>query len=194
MPSQAKPEPEILQFAGRAEWAAWLEDNHTQPEAVRLKFAKKGCPVTTVTFSEALEEALCYGWIDGQVSRFDEHFFLHRFSPRRARSIWSQINRDKVEWLIGQRRMKPAGLAQVEAAKADGRWDAAYEPQSRATVPDDLKQALEGNPDAKAFFETLKGANRYAILFRIHNAKRPETRAKRIAQYVELCAQGRTLH
>lgn len=190
----SKPEPPILQFANQAEWAAWLEQHHTQTEPVRLKFAKKSSPVKTVTFSEALEEALCYGWIDGQVSRYDEHFYLHRFSPRRPRSRWSQINCANAERLIAAKRMRPAGSEQVRAAKEDGRWEAAYEPQSRATVPEDLQRALDANPKAREFFGTLRGANRYAILFRIGDAKRPETRAKRIAQYVEMCEEGRTLH
>ncbi len=184
----------ILQFPTQEAWALWLDQNHTRNEGVWLKFAKKASPFTTVGFSEALEEALCYGWIDGQVARHDEHFFLHRFTPRRPRSNWSQINRENVERLIAAKRMRPTGLEQVKAAKEDGRWDAAYAPQSKATVPDDLQQALEENPKAKAFFETLRGANRYAILYRVREAKRPETRAKRIAQYVGMLAEHRTLH
>jgi uncharacterized protein YdeI (YjbR/CyaY-like superfamily) len=159
-----------------------------------LKIAKKGTGIPTVTHLEALEEALCFGWIDGQRKSFDHEYFLQRFTPRRKRSRWSQVNCASAERLIATGRMRPAGLEQVEAAKADGRWGAAYEPQSRASVPDDLQRALDANPKAKAFFETLRGQNRYAILYRINEAKRPETRMKRIADYVAMCADGRTLH
>lgn len=189
-----KPDLPILQFDDQRAWAEWLERNHTDEQGVRLKLAKKGSAVTTVTYGDALEVALCYGWIDGQVGRYDESLYLQRFTPRRARSKWSANNRDKVERLIAEGRMKPAGLKAVEAAKADGRWDAAYPAQSEATVPDDLQQALDQNPKAKAFFETLSGQNRYAFLFRLHDAARPETRAKRIAQYVAMLADGRTFH
>jgi uncharacterized protein YdeI (YjbR/CyaY-like superfamily) len=183
----------ILQFDDPAAWAEWL-DHNPGSQGAWLKLAKKGSGVTTVTYGEALEEALCYGWIDGQVSRHDETFYLQRFTPRRARSKWSANNRDKVERLIAEGRMKPAGLKAIEAAKADGRWDAAYPAQSEATVPDDLQQALDRNPEAKAFFETLSSQNRYAILLRVHDAKRPETRAKRIAQFVTMLAEHRTFH
>jgi uncharacterized protein YdeI (YjbR/CyaY-like superfamily) len=175
-------------------WEAWLERHHADPAGVWLKFAKKGAPTSSVTHAQALEHALRFGWIDGQVRPLDEHFFLHRFTPRRKRSVWSRINREHGERLIAEGRMQPAGLAQVEAARADGRWERAYEPQSAATVPPDLQAALEANPEAQAFFETLKGTNRYAILYRINDARRPETRARRIAQYVQMCAEHRTLH
>ena len=184
----------ILQFDTQADWGAWLGAHHESSQGAWLKLAKKASGVTTVTHAEALEEALCYGWIDGQGAPFDERFHLIRFTPRRARSKWSQLNRDKVERLTSEGRMKPAGLAQVDAAKEDGRWEAAYPPASAATVPEDLQQALDENPKAKAFFETLKGANRYAIIYRVHDAKRPETRARRIAQYVAMLAEHRTLH
>lgn len=184
----------IVEFPDQAAWSAWLEVNHAQSDGVRLKFAKKGAPTTTVTFSEALETALCYGWIDGTINRLDEHFYSHRFTPRRSRSKWSQINCRNAEQLIAEGQMQSAGLAQVEAAKQDGRWDAAYEPQSRAAVPEDLRTALDENPKAKVFFETLKGANRYAVIYRINDAKRPETRAKRIASFVAMLADHKTLH
>ncbi len=187
-----KPELPVLEFEGPQAWAAWLERNHAGSDGVRLKFAKKGSGITTVTYAEAVEEALCYGWIDGQVARHDERYYLQRFTPRRRRSRWSQINRQKVERLAAQRRMKPAGLAQVEAAKSDGRWDAAYPSPSRAAVPADLQRALDDNPKAKAFFETLSGSPRYSILYRVEEAKRPETRARRIADYVEMLAERRT--
>jgi uncharacterized protein YdeI (YjbR/CyaY-like superfamily) len=189
-----KPELPILQLPSQAAWSDWLESNHAGSDGVRLKFAKKGAPVATVTFSEALEAALCYGWIDGQINRLDEHYYCHRFTPRRRRSKWSRINCENAERLIAEGKMKPAGLAQVEAAREDGRWDAAYEPASTATVPDDLEHALDQNPKAKAFFATLTGSNRYAILYRLQDAKRPETRAKRITRFVEMLAEGRTLH
>jgi uncharacterized protein YdeI (YjbR/CyaY-like superfamily) len=170
------------------------QKNQQKINGVWLKFAKKGSGVATVTYAEAVEEALCYGWIDGQAAGHDETFYLQRFTPRRRRSKWSLINRNKAERLIAEGRMKPAGLAQVEAAKGDGRWDAAYPSPSAATVPDDLQAALDQNPKAKAFFEALTGQNRYAVLYRIRDAKRPETRAKRIAEYVAMLAQGRTFH
>lgn len=192
-PVSPKDDLPILQFDGPAAWANWLERNHGTAGAW-LKLAKKGSGVTTVTYAEALEEALCHGWIDGQVSRHDESFYLQRFTPRTKRSKWSANNRDKVESLIAEGRMKPSGLRAIDAAKADGRWDAAYPPQSEVTVPDDLQQALDRKPEAKAFFETLTSQNRYAILFRLHNVKRPETRAKRIAQYIEMLAEHRTFH
>jgi uncharacterized protein YdeI (YjbR/CyaY-like superfamily) len=184
----------IVQCDDQAAFAAWLERNHAQSQGVWLKLAKKASQTKTVTYAEAVEEALCYGWIDGQVARHDESFYLQRFTPRRKRSAWSRINRDKATRLIEQKRMKPAGLRQIQAAKDDGRWEAAYEPQSAATVPADLQEALDGNPKAKAFFETLTGQNRYAILYRIQAAKRPETRTRRIAEYVAMLAEGRTLH
>jgi uncharacterized protein YdeI (YjbR/CyaY-like superfamily) len=184
----------VLELDSQAAWSAWLEKNHADSQGVWLKFAKKGSGVATVTYAEAVEEALCYGWIDGQAAGHDETFYLQRFTPRRRRSKWSLINRNKAERLIAEGRMKPAGLAQVEAAKGDGRWDAAYPSPSAATVPDDLQAALDQNPKAKAFFEALTGQNRYAVLYRIRDAKRPETRAKRIAEYVAMLAQGRTFH
>ena len=189
-----KAELPILQFDSPADWAGWLERHHQSGQGAWLKLAKKASGITTVTHTEALEEALCYGWIDGQSARFDETFYLIRFTPRRPRSKWSQINRQKVERLINQRRMKPAGLAQVQAATEDGRWEAAYPPASTAAVPEDLQRALEASPEARAFFETLKGANRYAIIYRIHDAKRAQTRARRIAEYVAMLAEHRTLY
>jgi uncharacterized protein YdeI (YjbR/CyaY-like superfamily) len=160
---------------------------------VWLKVAKKAAPVTTVTHEEALEDALCFGWIDGQRDRFDEQFFLQRFTPRGPRSKWSEINRESAKRLIEDGRMHAAGQAQVTAAQEDGRWDAAYEPQSRATIPPDFEAALDQNPPAKTFFATLRGVSRYAFLYRISDAKRPETRAKRIEKFVELLARGEKL-
>ena len=183
----------IVQLPDQDAWREWLEGNHNSDAGVWLKFAKKGTPTRTVTYGEAIEEALCYGWIDGQARGYDEHFYLQRFTPRRRRSKWSQINREKAERLIADGRMKPSGHAQVDAAKADGRWEAAYPAQSAATVPEDFQRELDANPKAKAFFDTLKGQARYAFLYRLHNVTRADARAKRIAGYVELLSEGRTL-
>jgi uncharacterized protein YdeI (YjbR/CyaY-like superfamily) len=183
----------IIELASQTEWRAWLEEHHGSSKGVWLKIAKKAAPATTVTHVEALEEALCHGWIDGQRDRYDEHFFLQRFTPRGPRSKWSQINRESAKRLIASGKMHAAGHAQVRAARADGRWDAAYEPQSTAAVPEDFRRALDQNQPAREFFETLTGVSRYAFLYRISDAKRPETRAKRIAQFVELLAEGKKL-
>ena len=184
-------EPTVT-FASASEWRAWLEEHHAAPAGVWLKIAKKGRGIETVTHAEALEEALCFGWIDAVRHAHDEDYFLQRFVPRRPKSKWSQVNRDKVLALTGAGRMHPAGLAEVERAKADGRWDAAYAPQSQATVPDDLQAELDARPKAKAAFATLKSQNRYAILYRLRDAKRPETRARRLQQFVEMLERGET--
>jgi uncharacterized protein YdeI (YjbR/CyaY-like superfamily) len=184
----------IIEYGSQAEWSAWLEQNHERSRGVWVKIAKKSSGIPTVTHPEALEEALRFGWIDGQRRPFDETYFLQRFTPRTTRSRWSQVNVASAERLIQAGRMRPAGLRQIEAARTDGRWQAAYEPQSRASVPEDLQQALDANPEAKAFFETLRGQKRYAILYRVNEAKRPETRAKRIQTYVAMCAERRTLY
>lgn len=188
------PDLPTLQFADCHAWEEWLEANHDSSKGVWLKIAKRGAARPTVSHADALDVALCYGWIDGQRDAHDGSFFLQRFTRRRSRSKWSQINRDKAKELIAAGRMKPAGLAEVQRAQQDGRWDAAYEPQSRATVPDDFQRELDRNPEAKAFFETLKGQNRYAFLFRIRDAKRPETRAKRIATFVAMLNERRTFY
>jgi uncharacterized protein YdeI (YjbR/CyaY-like superfamily) len=183
----------IVHAADQQAWRAWLEANHASPTGAWLKFAKKGSPARSVSYAEAVEEALCYGWIDGQARSHDEHFYLQRFTPRRRRSKWSQINRQKATRLLAEGRVRPPGLAQIEAAKADGRWDAAYPGQSAAPAPEDLQQALDQNPKASAFFETLTGSTRYAFLYRLHNVVKPESRAKRIANYIELLNAGKTL-
>jgi uncharacterized protein YdeI (YjbR/CyaY-like superfamily) len=183
----------IIAFSDQQAWEDWLEEHHSDQPGVWVKLAKKGAPSVTVSFSEALESALCYGWIDGQSYRYDEQFYLQRFTPRKSRSKWSQINREKVTRLIEAGRMKPPGLAQIEAAKADGRWDDAYAPASTITVPEDFQQALDANPKAKAFFATLTGSPRYAFLYRLHHVKAPDKRAQRIADYIERLSQGRTL-
>jgi uncharacterized protein YdeI (YjbR/CyaY-like superfamily) len=193
-PMPTKPELPTLEFADPASWERWLEGNHDSSPGIWLKIAKKGAPTATVDHPQALEQAIRYGWIDGQKRGFDEHYWLQRFTPRGPRSKWSQVNRDKALELIAEKRMKPAGLAQFEAARSDGRLDEAYEPQSRATVPADFQVALDQNPAAAAFFATLKGANRYAFLYRLHHVKKPEARAKRIATYIEMLCEGRTFH
>jgi uncharacterized protein YdeI (YjbR/CyaY-like superfamily) len=182
----------ILDFPDRAAWADWLDAEHEVSRGVWLKIAKRASGVATVTHPEALEEALCYGWIDGQLAPHDEVFFLRRFTPRGPRSKWSQINRTKATKLIEDGNMKPAGLAEVEAAKQDGRWDAAYAPQSSQAIPEDFQRALDENPAAKEFFATLRGTRRYSFLYRIADAKRPETRQRRIKQFVAMLAEGKT--
>jgi uncharacterized protein YdeI (YjbR/CyaY-like superfamily) len=189
-----RPELPIMPFVSREAWEAWLEEEHATSEGLWLKIAKKGSGVESVTFVEALDAALCYGWIDSQRNGLDGRFYLQRFTPRKPRGKWSQVNREKVARLIEAGRMRPAGLREVERAKADGRWDAAYEPQSAARVPDDLRLELERDEGAREFFETLNSTNRYAILHRIQDAKKPETRARRIAKYVAMLAEGKKLY
>lgn len=184
----------VISFATRDAWEAWLGERHATSSGVWLKLAKKGSGKESVSYPEAVDAALCYGWIDGQADRFDDLHWLQRFTPRKPRSKWSRINRDKATALIEKGRMKPAGLEQVERAKADGRWEAAYEPPSTATVPDDLRRELERNSSAREFFGTLDGANRYAILHRIQDAKRPETRARRVEKYVAMLSEGKKLY
>jgi uncharacterized protein YdeI (YjbR/CyaY-like superfamily) len=191
----ARPESEtVMECASAEEWERWLSANHDAATQVWLRLAKKGASRTTVTRADALEIALCWGWIDGQAAPKDEEYWLQRFTPRTRRSKWSRINREAAEGLIEAGRMKPAGLAAVEAARADGRWDAAYASQREMTVPDDLLRALEGRPAAETFFRGLDARNRYAILYGIHDAKRPETRARRIARFVEMLGRGEKIH
>jgi uncharacterized protein YdeI (YjbR/CyaY-like superfamily) len=182
-----------LELEDQEAWADWLEANHATSAGVWLKIAKKAAKTPTVTYAEALEGSLCYGWIDGRRVAYDGDFFLQRFTPRRPKSRWSQINRDKAIKLTAESRMKPAGVAQVQAARDDGRWHAAYEPQSNFTIPEDFQAELDANPDAKAFFDALNNQNRFALCYRIKDAKRPETRARRIAQYVEMLNERRAL-
>ncbi len=189
----SRPELPTLTFTAQADWERWLEDNHAQSAGVWLTFAKRGAPVATVTHAQALEVAICFGWIDGRLRRRDDAHYLQRFTPRGPRSRWSQINRESAERLIAAGRMRPAGQAQIAAAQADGRWDAAYEPSSRARVPADFQQALDAEPAARRFFETLTGMRRYAFLYRLHHVKTPQAREGRIAQYIELLREGRTL-
>ena len=184
----------MIPFASRESWERWLDEHHAASGGLWLKIAKKDAGLESVSYAEALEVALCYGWIDGQKASFDERYWLQRFTPRRARSRWSKVNREKAAKLIEEGRMRPAGLREAERAKADGRWDAAYEPQSTAAVPDDLRRELERHETAKEFFATLDGANRYAILYQIQDAKRPETRARRIEKYVAMLGEQKKLY
>jgi uncharacterized protein YdeI (YjbR/CyaY-like superfamily) len=184
----------ILLFATPAELEAWLEENHAAVEGVWLKIAKKGSSVESVTYAEALELALCFGWIDSQKRGLDEKHFLQRFTPRRPRGKWSRINREKAEGLIASGAMRPTGLAEVEAAKADGRWEAAYAGQRTAEVPADLRRELDENEDAREFFAALDSANRYAILYRLQEAKKPETRERRLRKFVGMLERGEKIH
>jgi uncharacterized protein YdeI (YjbR/CyaY-like superfamily) len=190
----AKPDLLIISFASRNGWEAWLDEHHADSDGLWLKIAKKGSGIETVTQPEALEVALCYGWIDSQAKTFDGDYWLQRFTPRKPRSKWSRVNREKVEKLIEAGRMKPAGLREVERARSDGRWEAAYEAQSRATVPDDLRRDLEKSKVAREFFDTLDSRNRYAILHRIQDAKKPQTRARRIQKYVAMLNEEKKIY
>jgi uncharacterized protein YdeI (YjbR/CyaY-like superfamily) len=184
----------IKSFSSRSTWARWLESNHTKSSGVWVRLAKKGSLKKSVAREDALDVALCYGWIDGQARSEGEEFWLQKFTPRGKRSIWSKRNCDKVTALIASGEMRPAGLAEIERAKADGRWDRAYDGPSTITVPPDLAAALAQNRRAQGFFGTLNSQNRYAVLFRIHTAKKPQTRARRIAQFVAMLARGEKLH
>ena len=183
---------ELLLFATAAEFEAWLAENLTH-DGIRLQLRKKSSTKPGMLYAEALDVALCWGWIDGQKGSLDEDYFFNGFSPRRARSPWSQINREHVERLVAEGRMQPSGQAEVDRAKADGRWDAAYR-QKDATVPADLQLALDASPAALALFQQLSSQNRFAILFRIGNVKRAETRARKIEQFVAMLAAGETIY
>ena len=186
--------PELI-VSDAAAWRAWLRENHADPAGVWLVLAKKGTEEpTSLTYDQALEEALCHGWIDGQARRRDEATYRQRFTPRRKRSAWSKRNTGIAERLHAEGRMHPAGQAEVERAKADGRWDAAYAGQASIEVPPDLAEALAAEPKAQAMFEALNSQNRYAVLYRITTAKRSDTRARRIEQFVAMLARGETVH
>jgi uncharacterized protein YdeI (YjbR/CyaY-like superfamily) len=184
----------ILLFAAPADLEEWLEENHAASDGVWLKIAKKGAPVPSVTYGEALELALCFGWIDSQKRGHDEQHFLQRFTPRRPRGRWSKINREKAEALIAAGRMRPTGLAEVDAAKADGRWEAAYDGQRTAEVPADLQRELDANPAAREFFAGLDSANRYAVIYRLNDAKKPETRERRLRKFLAMLERGEKIH
>ena len=185
--------PTIL-FPSPTEWEEWLEENHVASAGVWIKMAKKDSGIASVRYPGVLESALCFGWIDGRREALDERYFLQRFTRRRARSNWSRINRETAERLTAEGRMRPAGLAEVERAQADGRWAAAYEGQKRIEVPDDLRRELDARPHAKAFFAELNSQNRYAILYRLQDAKKPETRARRLAKFVAMLEAGETIY
>ncbi|HKV15951.1 MAG TPA: YdeI/OmpD-associated family protein [Reyranella sp.] len=184
----------IQTFADRAAWEKWLAAHAESSPGVWLKLAKKANRKPTIAKTDAIEAALCFGWIDGQLDRFDDAYWLVRFTPRGPRSRWSQINREAALRLVATGKMKPAGLAEIDRAKADGRWGAAYASQSKADVPEDLERALDAKPEAKAFFATLNGANRYAILYRLHHAKTEKTRVARIEKFVAMLARRETIH
>jgi uncharacterized protein YdeI (YjbR/CyaY-like superfamily) len=194
MPKEAVPPPESHRFATQRAFETWLRKHHASSDGLWLLIAKPGAERATVTYAQALEVALCYGWIDGQKKALDAQHWLQRFTPRRARSLWSKTNRAKAEALIGEGRMQPSGLAEIERAKADGRWEAAYDGARTAEVPPDLQAALDAQPDARAFFATLNAANRYAVLWRVQTAKKPETRARRIETLVAMLARGEKIH
>jgi uncharacterized protein YdeI (YjbR/CyaY-like superfamily) len=194
--AKAAPAGELptLPFESQRAWETWLAANHASSRGVWLKLAKKAAGVASVTYPEALDVALAWGWIDGQKGSLDDAWWLQKFTPRGAKSVWSKVNREKVQALVDAGKMKPSGLAAVELAKADGRWDAAYDSPSKVTVPEDLAAALAANPRASAFFATLNAANRYAILWRVHTAKKAETRARRIADFVAMLARNEKPH
>jgi uncharacterized protein YdeI (YjbR/CyaY-like superfamily) len=184
----------ILPFTSQKKWADWLAKRYDNSIGVWLKIAKKDSDIASVTYDEALESALCYGWIDGQKKGFDDKYWLQKFTPRGPKSIWSKINTEKAERLIGSGDMKPAGLKAIEAAKKDGRWDVAYASQKNISIPEDFQDALNKSNKAKDFFATLKSAERYSFLFRIQTAKKAETRAKRIQQFIEMLEKNEKFH
>lgn len=187
-------EYEVIAFPSAKAWRQWLTKHHGRSNGIWLRFFKKGSEVATVSHAEALDAALCHGWIDGQIKKYDEKSWLHKFTPRRPRSIWSKRNCDHVERLTAAGEMKLAGLKQAEAAKADGRWAQAYDSPSQMLVPDDLLKALARNKKAKAFFESLNRANTYAIAWRLQTAKKPETREKRMKAILAMLAAGKKFH
>lgn len=184
----------ILLFENQDAWGIWLERNHAVSPGVWLRLAKKGSGAASVSYAEALEVALCYGWIDGHKRRGDENTWLHKFTRRARKSIWSKINREKALALVRSGRMKPSGLQEIERAQQDGRWEAAYDSARGARVPEDFQTALDRNARAKANFAALDGANRYAFLFRIQTVKRPETRARRIEQFIRMLEKNEKIH
>ena len=184
----------VLSFASKAAFTAWLAENHDTSDGIWIKIGKKGAGVESVLVTETLDVALCFGWIDGQRKPLDEQYFLQKYTPRRARSKWSKRNIGLVEKLIEAGEMQPPGHAEIERAKADGRWDAAYDSQANMQVPPDLQAELDARPAAAEFFATLNSTNRYSILYRLHDAKRPETRARRLEQFVAMLERGETLY
>jgi uncharacterized protein YdeI (YjbR/CyaY-like superfamily) len=192
--SAVKRDLPVLAFTSQLAWDEWLSAQPATAKGLWLKLAKKSSGIASVSKAEAIDTALCHGWIDGQLDSFDDECWLIRFTPRQSASKWSEKNRTRALELIAQKLMRPAGLSEIDRARKDGRWDAAYAPRSTAQVPDDLRLALAKSRKAARFFETLDGANRYAMLYRIHTAKKPETRAARIATFVAMLAEGKTIH
>lgn len=184
----------VIFFKTQKEWEVWLKKNHAQSDGLWIKFAKKTSGITSTNYAEALDVALCYGWIDGQSKSLDDLYYIQKFTPRRAKSIWSKRNIGKVEELIAAGKMQPAGQAAIDAAKADGRWAQAYDSPRNSTVPDDFQAVLDKNSKAKVFFESLNKTNRYAVLWRIQTAKKPETRASRIAKLTAMLEEGKKIH
>jgi uncharacterized protein YdeI (YjbR/CyaY-like superfamily) len=184
----------ILSFRDKKAWLKWLDRNHAKSSGIWLRLAKKGTGVKSVTRDESLDVALCYGWIDGMAKSEGDEYWLQKYTPRTKRSIWSKRNREIVQRLIESGEMQPAGLAEIERAKADGRWDAAYDSPKNMAVPEDLEKALSRNKKARASFESLDSRNRFAILFRIHTAKKAETREKRIGQFIEMLARNEKIY
>ncbi|HEX9332847.1 MAG TPA: YdeI/OmpD-associated family protein [Anaerolineales bacterium] len=184
----------MLPFENKKKWADWLAKQHDKSAGVWLKISRKDSGIPSVTYDEALDVALCYGWIDGQKKGFDNKYWLQKFTPRGPKSIWSKINTEKAERLIASGEMKAVGLKAIETAKQDGRWDAAYASQKNISIPEDFQAALDKNKKAKTFFASLNSVNRYAILFRIHNAKKPETRARKILQFVEMLGRNEKIY
>ncbi|RYX85255.1 bacteriocin-protection protein [bacterium] len=189
-----KAELPVILFEKPEEWIGWLKENHESEQGIWMRFAKKASALESISYAEAMDGALCYGWIDGQVKKYDEDSWIQKFTPRRSRSLWSKINTEKVARLIESGLMQEAGLREVERAQQDGRWEAAYDSPSKAEVPSDFAEELEKNEKAKEFFATLNKQNRYAIIWRIQTAKKAETRAKRIGQLVEMLEKGEKIH
>jgi len=194
MPEAMTSQPDPLRFATQRAFETWLRKNHASSDGVWLLIAKPGADKPTIAYPEAVEVALCYGWIDGQKKSIDAHHWLQRFTPRRARSLWSRANRARAEALIQSGRMQPSGMAEIDRARSDGRWDAAYEGARAAVVPSDLQAALDAEPAASAFFAGLDRANRFAVLWRVQTATRPETRSRRIETLVTMLARGEKIH
>ena len=195
MPAPKRGAPDAPQtFATRRAFETWMDRHHAASDGLWLRIAKAGAEQRTVSYADAVEVALCYGWVDGQKKALDDQHWLQRFTPRRARSLWSKINRAKAEALVEAGRMQAAGLAEIARAREDGRWDAAYDAPRTAEVPGDLQAALDASPKARAFFATLDSANRYAVLWRVQTARKPETRSKRITELVAMLSRGETIH
>jgi uncharacterized protein YdeI (YjbR/CyaY-like superfamily) len=191
---QIKTDYPMRFFASQKEWESWLSQNHDKENGVWLRFYKKNSGVVSLTYDQALEEALCYGWIDSQAKSYDEKSYLQKFTPRRSKSIWSKINTGHIERLMKEGRMKTAGMLQVEAAKKDGRWQSAYAPQNTIVIPNEFMQELKKNQKAFTFFETLNKSNKYAIAFRLTTAKKEETKKKRIKDFIAMLSRGEKFH